>query len=57
MVSLLVSLSFDSNPENSIPGLLGRVYSENELVEKALSERMSAVLQEIAHRWWPEGLT
>src|SRR6266566_3233321 len=36
MGSLLVPLSFDSNPENSIPGLLGRVYSENDLVEKPL---------------------
>src|SRR5712671_3281174 len=57
MGSLLVPLSFDSNPENSIPELHGRVYSENDLVEKALSERMSAVLQEIAHRWRPEGLS
>src|SRR5882724_11246263 len=57
MVSLLLSLSFDSNLQNSIPELLARVYSENELVEKALPPRMSAVLQEVAHRCWPEGLT
>jgi hypothetical protein len=36
MVSLLVILSFFLNLENSIPELLGRVYSEDDLVEKAL---------------------
>jgi uncharacterized protein YqjF (DUF2071 family) len=53
MASLLLALSFFLNPENSIPELLARVYSENELVEKALPRRMSAVLQEVAHRPWP----
>src|SRR2546429_9915144 len=57
MGSLLLSLSFDSNPENSIPELHGRVSSESDLVEKALLRRMNAVLQEIAHRWRPGGLT
>jgi hypothetical protein len=50
MISLLLALSFFLNPENSIPELLARVYSENELVEKALPRRMSAVLQEVVHR-------
>jgi hypothetical protein len=36
MISLLIAVSLYLNPENSIHGLLGRVYSENELVEKAL---------------------
>jgi hypothetical protein len=36
MVALLVTLSLFLNPENSIPELLGRVYSEDDLVEKAL---------------------
>jgi uncharacterized protein len=40
------------NPENSIPGLPARVYSENDLVEKALRATMSSTLQEIAHRPW-----
>jgi hypothetical protein len=31
-----LALSFFLNPENSIPERLARVYSENELVEKAL---------------------
>jgi uncharacterized protein YqjF (DUF2071 family) len=53
MLSLLMANSFCLNPENSIPVLLGRVYSENELVEKALREPMNAVLQEVAHRPWP----
>jgi hypothetical protein len=58
MVSLLLSLSFDSNLQNSILELLGRVYSENELVEKALPRRMSEVWQEVApRRSWPERLT
>jgi len=53
MISLLLALSFLLNPENSIPELLGRVYSENELVEKALCKRMNAALREVAHRPWP----
>jgi len=32
---------------------LASVYSENELVDKALQTRMSMVLQEVAHRPWP----
>jgi len=32
---------------------LGRVYSENELVEKALCAPMSGILKEVAHRPWP----
>src|SRR5713226_6678110 len=53
MVSLLLALSLFLNLENLIPELIGRVYLENELVEKALSTRMSAVLQEVALRPWP----
>jgi uncharacterized protein YqjF (DUF2071 family) len=53
MVSLLTALSFHLNPENSIPGLPARVYSENDLVDKALCTPMSAILQEVAHRPWP----
>jgi uncharacterized protein YqjF (DUF2071 family) len=53
MISLLLALSFCLNPENSMLELLASVYSENELVEKALSALMSAVLQELAHRPWP----
>ena len=34
MITLLMASSFCLNPENSIPVGLGRVYSENELVEK-----------------------
>jgi uncharacterized protein len=41
------------NLENSIPVRLGRVYSENELVEKALCAIVTAILQEVAHRPWP----
>ena len=41
------------NPQNSIHELLGRVYSENDLVEKALSAGMKAVLKNVAHRLWP----
>src|SRR2546423_11290841 len=36
MISLLVDVSLFLNPENSIPELGGRVYSENDLVEKPL---------------------
>src|SRR5260370_3612269 len=36
IISLLLALSLDSNLSTSIPELLGRVYSENDLVEKAL---------------------
>jgi uncharacterized protein YqjF (DUF2071 family) len=53
MVSLLLALSYLANPQNSIPRLLARVYSENDLVEKPLRRAMSAVLQEVAHRPWP----
>jgi uncharacterized protein YqjF (DUF2071 family) len=53
MVFLLIALSFYLNPENSIPRLPARVYSENDLVEKALRAPMSAILQEVAHRPWP----
>jgi uncharacterized protein YqjF (DUF2071 family) len=52
MVSLLMAVSFCLNPENSIPALLGRVYSENDLVEKALCVPMNAILREVAHRPW-----
>src|SRR5229473_4615743 len=50
IISLLLALSFDANLSSSIPELLGRVYSENDLVEKALRAWMSAVLQGVAHR-------
>jgi uncharacterized protein YqjF (DUF2071 family) len=53
MITLLLAFSFVLNPENSIPSPLGRVYSENELVEKALCARMNAVLGQLAHRPWP----
>src|SRR5258708_28844790 len=56
MVSLLLAPSLDSNLYNSIPELLGRVYSENDVVEKALPTRMSAVLPRVAWRWRPERL-
>src|SRR5260370_28941369 len=36
IISLLLALSLDANLSSSIPELLGRVYSENDLVEKAL---------------------
>jgi len=52
MISLLLALSFFLDPENSIPERLGRVYSENGLVEKALQTQMNAVLSEVAHRPW-----
>jgi uncharacterized protein YqjF (DUF2071 family) len=48
-----MAISFCLNPENSIPKLLGRVYSENELVEKALQAPVSAILRKVAHRPWP----
>src|SRR5437773_3485303 len=38
---------------DSIPGPGGRVYSDNELVEKVLEARVNAVLKESAHRPWP----
>ena len=41
------------NPQNSIHVLLGRVYSENDLVEKALPKDMSPALQDVSHRPWP----
>jgi uncharacterized protein YqjF (DUF2071 family) len=53
MVSLLLLLSFFLNPENSIPEREGRVYSENDLVENRLRTRMTAILQDVAHRPWP----
>jgi hypothetical protein len=53
MISLLLVLSFFLNSENLIPGLLGRVYSEKKLVEKALGAPMSAILKAVAHRPWP----
>jgi hypothetical protein len=53
MLSLLLALSFFLNPENSILGPIGRVYSGNELVEKALCTPMSQALEEVAHRPWP----
>jgi uncharacterized protein YqjF (DUF2071 family) len=52
MSSLLLSFSIHSNPENSIPGRLGRVYSQYELVEKVFRFPMKAILQETAHRPW-----
>jgi hypothetical protein len=36
MISLLLDVALFLNPENSIPELGGRVYSENDLVEKPL---------------------
>jgi uncharacterized protein YqjF (DUF2071 family) len=53
MISLLFAVSFVLNPENSIPNPLARVYSENELVEKALCAPMSASVGTLAHRPWP----
>jgi uncharacterized protein YqjF (DUF2071 family) len=53
MISLLFALSFDSNLENSIPELVGRVYSENDLVEKPLRTHMNTALQAVGHRPWP----
>src|SRR6266568_4326072 len=53
ITSLLLRFSQYSSQENSIPGLVGRVYSENAVVETRLCAVMTSVLKQIAHRPWP----
>src|SRR6266704_6531932 len=53
ITSLLLRFSQYSSQENSIPGLVGRVYSENAVVETRLCAVMTSVMEPIAHRPWP----
>src|SRR5713226_4558586 len=53
ITSLLLRFSWYSSQENSIPGLAGRVYSENAVVETRLRALMTSVLEQTAHRPWP----
>src|SRR5216683_1738640 len=53
ITSLLLRFSQYSSQENSIPGLVGRVYSENAAIETRLRAVMTSVLEQTAHRPWP----